>query len=113
MNTLSLLSPSLAVHLLLGCWLTGLGGQGEQQVPQLQDGHEGEAQEQAGVPSQLQQFRNCDIVKNLYYVCSTLLEGTKIYEKTNKAMSILKKSDYDNTVQFTVQYSTYTIGRVW
>jgi hypothetical protein len=59
MNTLSLLSSSLAVH-LLGCWLTGLGGQGEQQVPQLQNGHEGEAQEQANVPSQLQQFRNCD-----------------------------------------------------
>jgi hypothetical protein len=60
MNTLSLLSPSLGVHLLFGCWLTGLGGQGEQQVPQLQDGHEGEAQEQADVPSQLQQFRDCD-----------------------------------------------------
>ncbi len=46
MNTLSLLSSSLAVHLLLlGCWLTGLGGQAEQQVPQLQNGNEGEAQE--------------------------------------------------------------------
>ncbi len=51
MNTLSLLSPSLAVHLLLGCRPEGLGGQGEQQVPQLEDGHEGEAQEQANVPS--------------------------------------------------------------
>ncbi len=59
-NTLSLLSHRLAVHLLLGCRPEGLGDQGEQQVPQLQDGHEGEAQEQADVPSQLQQFRNCD-----------------------------------------------------
>jgi hypothetical protein len=51
MNTLSLLSSSLSIHLLLGCWLTGLGGQAEQEVPQLEDGHEGEAQEQANVPS--------------------------------------------------------------
>ncbi len=69
MNTLSRLSHRLAVHLLLGCRLTGPGGQAKQQVPQLQDGHEGEAQEQTDVPSQLQQFRDCDrfYLKTPYY----------------------------------------------